>query len=64
MEDMDHFILEFVHSLTEAQCKAALKILKPLDRRMREEPALASQLLEDVERELIVEPGSVLCEQG
>lgn len=64
MEHMDNFVLEFVNSLTEAQCKAALKILKPLDRRMREEPALASQLLEDVERELIVEPRLVLYEQG
>ena len=55
MEDINEFILDFVTSLTDEQCNAAIKILKPLGRKMREEPALAAQLLEAVERELIAE---------
>lgn len=60
MEDINQFIENFVSSLTEDQCKAALKILKPLDRKMREEPGLASQLLEGCERELIATPRPAL----
>jgi hypothetical protein len=48
--DTDALIKDLVMSLTEDQCRSALKILKPLDRKMREEPALASQLLEAAEK--------------